>query len=97
MAASLKSSIKTSSYETTFKGVDEESMLQLNAFMAGKSSRPGPSRKRARVQISDTLNSADEGNETRPTPKKAPRAARRTIRELREIVGRYGKGPISYI
>jgi hypothetical protein len=68
-----------------------------NAFMAG------PARKRQR---SEPLESDDEEElRTRPPPEALPKKkptgtakqTKKTVRELREIAGRYGKGPISYV
>jgi len=56
-----------------------------------------PARKRPRMQVSDALNSTEEDPRApAPNPWKAPKATRKAVRELREIIGRYGKGPISY-
>lgn len=57
------------------------------------------SKKRQRV--SEMLNSDDSRGEVeqRSAPHKAknPKSPRRSVRELREIAGRLGKGPISYV
>jgi hypothetical protein len=60
----------------------------------------GPARKRQRVSVADILNTNSDSLATipveMPAPRKASKSARRTVRELREIVRRYSKGPISY-
>jgi hypothetical protein len=61
-----------------------------------------PARKRQRVSITDTLNLDSDSPDTisvpteTPTLRKASNSTLRTVRELREIIGRHRKGLISY-
>jgi hypothetical protein len=64
-----------------------ETVLSFDSFMAR-------TRKRQRVQTDSTED--DMTSRPSPTSRKAPKTVKRSVRELREILGRKGLGPINY-
>lgn len=75
--------------KVSFEEIMGEEVVVLDAFL-----NIGDARKRGRpMDIENLLNNEQQDVKIR---KKAKKRGRRAARQLREIVGRYGMGPVNY-